>query len=183
MGSEFFLTVGEVESNLLFHGSTGKNQQKSKDGVIWKINSSNSGHCLFFVNKIRCFYSCGTKNLQNYVYIQSIFLIIHQYCLSYIYRNVRWVHWNGKVVVVISLLATAKISLCFGRRNGVVPVTASPFQWLHVIFYCIDIPMIWHVLYLYHFMLKKIMSESESESESESIFDSSFDSEHRCWVI
>ena len=56
---------------------------------------------------------------------------------------------------MISLLAAAKISLCFGRRNGVVPVTAFPFQWLHVIFYCIDIPMIWHVLYLYHFMLNK----------------------------
>ena len=56
---------------------------------------------------------------------------------------------------MISLLAAAKISLCFGRRNGVVPMTASPFQWLHVIFYCIDIPMIWHVLYLYHFMLNK----------------------------
>ena len=52
-------------------------------------------------------------------------------------------------------LAAAKISLCFGRRNGVVPVTAFPFQWLYVIFYCIDIQMIWHVLYLYYFMLNK----------------------------
>ena len=56
---------------------------------------------------------------------------------------------------MISLLAAAKISLCFGRRNGVVAETALSFQWLYVIFYCIDIPMIWDVLYLYHFMLNK----------------------------
>ena len=67
------------------------------------------------------------------------------------------VSWINKLppTPTVLLLAAAKISLCFGRRNGVVPVTASPFQWLHVIFYCIDLPMIWHVLYLYHFMLNK----------------------------
>ena len=44
---------------------------------------------------------------------------------------------------MISFLAAAKISLCFGQHNGVVAVTALSFQWLYVIFYCTDIPMIW----------------------------------------
>ena len=90
----------------------------------------------------------------------------NMHSLSCYVTNVHWVNWNGEVVVVISLLAVAKISLCFGWRNGIVPVTAFPFQWLHVIFYCIDIPMIWHVLYLYYFMLNKsCLSLSLSESD------------------
>ena len=57
--------------------------------------------------------------------------------------NVHWVHWNGKIVVVISLLAAAKISLCFGRRG--CRYDGLPVSVTMLFFYCIDILMIWYV--------------------------------------
>ena len=61
-----------------------------------------------------------------------------------------WVHWNGEVVVVISLLAAEKISLCFDRRNGVVPdymlfSTVLIYRWSDIFCICITLCWINHV--------------------------------------
>ena len=74
-----------------------------------------------------------------------------------------WVHWTGGTVLVIPLLASEQIFLCFSRRNAFV--AAFLCQWLYVLWlfeYTDDLTCSVFVL----FCVEQILSESESESDT-----------------